>query len=251
MTLNDDLAAQALSFGAAADVYERGRPSYPGQAVDWLLPPGCRRVADVGAGTGKLTRLLLCRGLAVTPVEPSPGMRDQLASQLPGIRPLAGTAEQIPLPDGGADAVLLAQAWHWVNPALALPEVARVLAPGGWLGVLWNIRDESVPWVAELGQIMRSRGEPDRDYQPPLGAPFGPPERRTVRWVSRLTPAALCDLVSSRSYVITRPPAERAAILDRIRRLLDSYPDLAGAEEISLPYLTYCTRARLPGTPAR
>lgn len=239
---------QALSFGDFAAEYERGRPSYPAAAVDWVLPPGCRRVADVGAGTGKLTRLLRARGLAVTAIDPSDGMREQLARQVPDVPALPGTAERIPLPDGSVDAVLMAQAWHWADPALALPEAARVLVPGGWLGLLWNVRDEQVPWVAELGRVMHGHGEDH--YAPPLGPPFRPPERLTVRWVSNLTPDALLDMVASRSHVNIRPPRARAALLGEVRRLLATHPDLAGATDIPLPYLTRCTRARLPGGPA-
>lgn len=238
--------AQALSFGLAAAAYERGRPSYPGQAVDWLLPPGASRVADVGAGTGKLTRLLRERGLEVTAVEPLRQMRGELVRAVPGVAVLAGTAEEIPLPDQSVDAVVLAQAWHWVDPGRALPEVARVLAPGGQLGLIWNVRDERVGWVAELGRIMGSDGEPGHDRSPALGPPFRPPERLAVRWVSHLTRDALLDLVASRSYVITRPPAEQAAILAKVRRLTWTHPALAGAPGIALPYVTLCTRARLP-----
>ena len=106
---------QATSFGAAAGAYERGRPPYPAEAIDWLLPPGAARVLDVGAGTGKLTRQLAARGLDVVAVEPLPGMREQLARAVPGVPVHPGTAEDIPLPDGSVDAVLAAQAWHWVD----------------------------------------------------------------------------------------------------------------------------------------
>jgi SAM-dependent methyltransferase len=110
------LQRQASSFGAAADAYERGRPPYPPEAIGWLLPEGVSRVLDLGAGTGKLTRQLRGRGLDVVAVEPSAGMREQLARAVPDVTVLAGTAEDIPLPDGSVDAVLVAQAWHWVDP---------------------------------------------------------------------------------------------------------------------------------------
>jgi SAM-dependent methyltransferase len=239
---------QAASFGAAADVYERARPQYPRQAVDWLLPPAARRVLDLGAGTGKLTRGLAGRGLDVTAVEPSDGMRAELARVLPGVTVLAGSAEAIPLGPGTADAVLVAQAWHWVEPARAVPEVARVLVPGGRLGLIWNVRDERVDWVAELSRIIH----PDKRVvddnasdAPVVGPPFGPLERLDVEWVSPATPAGLIDLVSSRSYFITMEPAERAARLRRVRELLDTHPDLAGAAEFGLPYVTRCYRAQL------
>jgi len=246
--------AQAASFGAAAAAYERGRPPYPPLAVDWLLPEGAGHVLDLGAGTGKLTRQLLGRGLEVTAVEPSDGMRDQLCQAVPGATVLAGTAEHIPLPDHSVDAVLVAQAWHWVDPAAAVPEVARVLSPGGWLGLLWNVRDEREDWVAGLSTIMRGRregygsSEPDTyavSQAPQVGPPFGPAERRNIPWVHRFPPDLLDDMITSRSYVITLPDANREAVLGEVRELVLTHPALAGADEIALPYVTRCSRARL------
>jgi SAM-dependent methyltransferase len=239
-------AAQASSFGAAAAAYQRARPPYPTEAVDWLLPAGASRVLDLGAGTGKLTRQLCDRGLDVVAVEPSAGMREQLALSVPEARLLAGTAEQIPLDDGAVDAVLVAQAWHWIDPARAVPEVARVLAPGGRLGLVWNVRDESHDWVAELGRIMHRFGDDESDDpRPVVGPPFGPLERRAVAWRFRLARDAVLDLVASRSYVIVLPPDERDAVLAEVRHLLDTDPSLAGRNEVELPYVTQCFRAKL------
>jgi SAM-dependent methyltransferase len=247
--------ARATSFGAAADVYERARPAYPAEAIDWLLPPGARRVLDLGAGTGKLTRSLAERGLDVTAVEPSAGMREQLTRVLPGVRVLAGTAERIPLGPAAVDAVLVAQAWHWVDPARAVPEVARVLAPGGRLGLVWNIRDSRVDWVARLSEIIHGLTYEDHSGQasqdPTVGPPFGPPQRHEVEWGMRITPDGLIDLVSSRSYFITMEPAERDARLARVRGLLATAPGLAGAAEFTLPYVTRCHRAVLPAPSPR
>jgi SAM-dependent methyltransferase len=238
-------AARAASFGAAAVAYERARPHYPRPAIDWLLPPGASRVLDLGAGTGKLTRQLTGRGLQVVAVEPSAGMREQLALAVPGVPVLAGTAEEIPLDDGSVDAVLVAQAWHWVDRARALPEVARVLAPGGRLGLLWNMRDERADWVAALSRILH-QGEQESDQAGrEIGPPFEPLERLDVEWEYDLTPDALIDLAASRSYVITLPAAEREALLADVRRLADTHPDLDGAQEFALPYVTECYRARL------
>lgn len=230
----------------AAAAYQRGRPPYPAEAIDWLLAGRSRRVLDLGAGTGKLTRQLCDRGLHVVAVEPSAGMREQLALAVPEAQLLAGTAEHIPLDDRSVDAVLVAQAWHWVHAERALPEVARVLVPGGWLGLLWNIRDDSHDWVAELSRVMHRHGDDDNDDPHPLvGPPFGPLERHNVAWRYRLAPEALLDMVSSRSYVITLPPDDRAAVLADVRHLLASHPDLAGRDEIELPYVTECFRAQL------
>jgi SAM-dependent methyltransferase len=238
---------QATSFGAAAGAYERGRPPYPAAAIDWLLPPGAARVLDVGAGTGKLTRQLAARGLDVVAVEPLPGMREQLAHAVPGVPVYPGTAEAIPLPDGSVDAVLAAQAWHWVDQARAVPEVARVLVPGGQLGLAWNMRDERADWVAQLGQILHDPGEGDgsRGGAVAIGPPFGPVQHRTIEWTHRLTRDQLLDMVSSRSYVITMPAAQREEVLAAVGRLADTHPDLAGRGELELPYRTECFRAQL------
>jgi SAM-dependent methyltransferase len=239
---------QAASFGAVAGLYERARPGYPAEAVDWLLAPGARRVLDVGAGTGKLTRVLAARGLAVTAVEPSEGMRGELARVLPGVTVLAGSAEELPAGDGSADTVLLAQAWHWVDPARAVPEVARVLAPGGRLGLVWNMRDERVAWVAELTRIIHTGNYTDNGSEAPVvGPPFGPIERLDVEWSVPVTADRLVDLVASRSYMITMEPPERAGRLRRVRELVATHPDIAGAAEFPLPYVTRCSRATLPG----
>ena len=142
---------RSLSFGSAAAAYERGRPSYPPEAIDWLLPRGARHVLDLGAGTGKLTTRLVERGLDVVAVDPIPDMLEVLRTSLPETRALLGTAEEIPLEDNSVDAVLVAQAWHWVDPERAIPEVARVLRPGGrWVfsvthPVRWCLPDDPGP----------------------------------------------------------------------------------------------------------
>jgi SAM-dependent methyltransferase len=236
---------QASSFGAAADVYERGRPPYPPEAVSWLLPDGASRVLDLGAGTGKLTRQLRDRGLDVIAVEPSAGMREELARAVPGVTVHAGSAEEIPLADASVEAVLVAQAWHWVDRSRAVPEVARVLAPGGRLGLVWNIRDEREEWVAELGRILHDPGEHRSQDSGLIGPPFGPVERRDVEWEHRLSPDELIDLAASRSYVITMPAGRRAAVLAAVRHLAGSHPGLAGPGELVLPYVTECYRASL------
>jgi SAM-dependent methyltransferase len=237
------MSDHATSFGPAAAVYERGRPPYPAEALDWLLPAGAHRIVDVGAGTGKLTRQLHERALDVTAVEPSDGMRAELSRVLPGVPALAGAAEALPLPDHSADAVLCAQAWHWVDPARAVPEAARVLTPGGRLGLIWNLRDEREDWVRRLGEIIDSPEQPRRTE---LGAPFGPVETRDFGWTHEIGLDRLLDLVASRSYVILLADDERATVLDRVRDLTATHPDLAGRETFRLPYVTQCARADLP-----
>ena len=225
-----------------AHIYERGRPPYPPAAVDWLLPAGTPRVLDLGAGTGKLTRQLHERGLPVTAVDPSDGMLTELRRVLPGVPAHLGSAEHIPLPDDSADAVLMAQAWHWVEPANAVPEIARVLSPGGRLGLLWNLRDDTEDWIRRLGQIIDST---DQDREVTVGPPFGPVEVREFRWTHHIGRDALLDLVASRSHVILLPPDERAAVLAQVRQLLVTHPALVGHAEYAMPYVTFCARTTL------
>lgn len=232
---------QAGSFGAAADAYERGRPPYPPEAVAWLVPEDARTVVDLGAGTGKLTRALRAPGREVVAVEPSAGMREQFSRVLPEIRMLEGTGESIPLPDTSVDALVCAQAWHWVDPERAIPEAARVLRPGGRLGLVWNCRDVSVPWVAELDRILRDcAAAPTEARQVErVRAPFGPVEHQDFRWNHPMTAGEVVDMVASRSYVITLESATRVQLLERVRALLDAKRPMA------MPYVTECYRAVL------
>ena len=247
--------AHATSFGGAAATYERGRPPYPPEALDWLLPKGARRVLDLGAGTGKLTRELAARDLDVVAVEPLEGMRAELSRVLPGTPVLDGSAEHIPLPDGSVDAVLAAQAWHWVTPERAAPEVARVLRPGGTLGLVWNERDEREPWVSRLNQIVEEQGRKKQADElrarndhgnPQVGPPFGPLELHQVPWVHHSSVPEVVDMIASRSYVILLPPGRREALLAGVRHLLETDPALSGQAGIALPYVTWCWRTRRP-----
>src|SRR5256886_989687 len=145
--------SRGLSFGPAADLYDQVRPSYPQQALVWALGEAPRKVVDLGAGTGILTRVVRALGHEVLPVEPDEAMRDRLVQGTPDTTPLAGTAEKIPLPAGAVDAVVAGQAYHWFDPEPAHREIARVLAHGGGFAPVWNVRDDSVPWVAELTRI--------------------------------------------------------------------------------------------------
>jgi SAM-dependent methyltransferase len=245
MTQDATWERQRSSFGTAAAAYERGRPGYPVEALDWLLPPGARRVLDLAAGTGKLTRLLVERGLDVVAVEPSAGMRAEFARVLPGVPVLAGKAEDIPLDDGSVDAVLVAQAWHWVDPELACPEIARVLVPGGRLGLVWNLRHPDSGWVAELERLLHETDEADDTSDRPspvVVAPFRPLREREVLWTDAVTQDAVLDLVASRSYVITMDPPRRDVLLGRVRDLVSRHPDTAGHRCFPMPYLALCFR---------
>ncbi|HRD11681.1 MAG TPA: class I SAM-dependent methyltransferase [Mycobacterium sp.] len=235
---------RSLSFGSEAAAYERGRPSYPPEAIDWLLPDGARDVLDLGAGTGKLTTRLVERGLDVVAVDPIAEMLELLRGALPATPALLGTAEQIPLRDNSVDAVLVAQAWHWFDPKRAIAEVARVLRPGGRLGLVWNTRDERMGWVKDLGRIIGHESDPFSD-RVTLPEPFTDVERHHVEWTSYLTPQALIDLVASRSYCITSPADVRTRTLEEVRELLVTHPALANSSGLALPYITVCIRATL------
>ena len=242
MSIDD---ARSLSFGEEAAAYERGRPSYPPEAIDWLLQTNARDVLDLGAGTGKLTVRLVERGLDVVAVDPIPEMLEVLRTSLPDTPALLGSAEDIPLPDDSVDTVLVAQAWHWFDPERATQEVSRVLRPGGRIGLVWNVRDERSGWVKDLGRIIGVEDDPASRRDVALPAPFTDVERHQVEWTSYLTPQALVDLVASRSYCITSPAAVRSKTLDQVRELLTTHPALANATGLALPYVTVGVRATL------
>ncbi|HYI50458.1 MAG TPA: class I SAM-dependent methyltransferase [Microbacterium sp.] len=242
----------STSFGSAAGMYESGRPDYPIQAVDWMLQPvvgGERsiRIADVGAGTGKLTRAAVELGAEVVAVDPDPKMLAVLREQVHGVPTFVGSAERLPLPDASVDAVLLGQAWHWVEPEAGSAEVGRVLRTGGVLGLVWNIRDENVPWVSRLTEIMHGSHAEEvlAAGDPPLAAPFTAVERAEWRWSRPMNRETLFAMARSRSYVITAAAEHRSAIEAGLAALFDE----VGAVEdkvVDLPYVTRAYRAVRP-----
>lgn len=239
---------RALSFGPAAEQYDQLRPSYPAEALRWALGEQPVRVVDLGAGTGILTRGLVALGHDVVPVEPDQAMRERLAAASPGLAPLAGYAEQVPLPDRSVDAVIAGQAYHWFDRERTHPEVARVLRPGGVFAAVWNKRDESVPWVAELSTISDddTAGRGIREPDPALGSfgPwFGPVEQATFTHHTSHTPDTLVGLIATRSYYLTASPARQRELEQRVRRLCATHPALAGRSTFDLPYRTVVYRA--------
>jgi SAM-dependent methyltransferase len=199
-------------------------------------------VLDVGAGTGKLTRPLLERGLDVIAVEPVGGMRATLQRTAPAADIRAGQAEALPLEAGAVDAVVAGQAFHWFDPEPALREIARVLRPGGTLGLIWNVRDESEPWVVELSELIGGERGEDVDVSDvidPSGL-FEPVEREQWPWRQPLDRARLQDLVLSRSYCAALPEDERRPVLEAVERLYDA---AAASGGLFMPYVAFAFRA--------
>lgn len=245
--------AQRTSFGAAADLYDRVRPNYPEAAIRWALGGARGTVVELGAGTGILSRQLVALGLRCVPVEPDPAMREQCDSRLRELfgrdapRTVAGSAEAIPLPDASTDAVVAGQAYHWFDPAKAHPEIARVLKPGGVFAPLWNIRDESTPWVAELTTVLRGQdgsGIHAGWQGVSLDDHFHAVEQAVFRFAVRHTPDSLVDLLRSRSYYLTGSPQRQVLLERELRELVATHPDLAGRDQFDLPYVTVAYRAR-------
>lgn len=248
--------AASRGFARAVADYERGRPGYPPGAVARLaeslaLGPG-RTALDLAAGTGKLTRALAGTGATLVAVEPVAEMRAALARACPDVRVLAGTAEAIPLPAGSVDAVVVGSAFHWFRGGEALAEIHRVLREGGRLGLAWNARDESVPWVAELTAIM----EPHRGTAPRYASGawreafagtrrFSPLAAASFAHAQLLEPEAVVARVASVSFVAALGDEERATVLARVRDLLAGDPATRGRERVELPYRTdvfWCER---------
>ena len=252
-----DVRSQALDgFGKAAQAYSRGRPEYPEEVLEWLsrsldIGPG-KTALDLGAGTGKFTKWLLRTQANVIAVEPVEAMRAELAADLPHVRALSGTAQAMPLGDATCDAVVCAQAFHWFATQGALAEIHRVLKPAGKLGLLWNVRDETVDWVAAITRIISPyEGDAPRYY--------------TGEWRRALTGNLFTDLdeecfvyqhvgtaqtvildrVLSVSFIAALPDEARSKVADRLKDLIASHPAIKGRESIAFPYHTHafsCSR---------
>ncbi|MFE9873728.1 class I SAM-dependent methyltransferase [Micromonospora sp. NPDC005686] len=245
------------SFGAAATAYAEHRPDYAPAAVRWALEPAPgARVLDLGAGTGKLTATLAQVSGDVTAVEPDEAMLAELRRAAPGVRALPGSAEAIPLPDASVDAVVAGNAMHWFDMAVAGPEIARVLAPGGVLAGLWNVVDDRVDWVAGLAAVSGSAAIGPRDtpaswrvatagmYLPRTGeARFDSPEQAEFPHGQRRTADSLVATLATRAGMLVMPERERTQTLDRIRAYLASRPETADGE-FTLPMLTCVLRVR-------
>jgi SAM-dependent methyltransferase len=239
----------AKGFSRGADTYARGRPDFPPAAMAWLKDDlGLRAskvVLELGAGTGKFTRLLVATGASVTAVEPAAAMLDHLVRDLPSVQALQGSAQHIPMPDSCADAVVCAQAFHWFASPAALAEIHRVLKPAGKLGLIWNVRDQSVDWVRKLTDIMAAHeGDAPRydngEWRSVSPAPgFGELHERSFPHTHAGPPEqVIVERVASVSFIAALDVRSRARVLGEVRALIDATPALHGRTEVSFPYVT-------------
>jgi SAM-dependent methyltransferase len=244
MTVN----ARARSFGQVADEYDRWRPSYPAAAVDWIAPSPPAHVADVGAGTGKLTGLLVARGLEVDVVEPDQRMLKVLGRDNPTARLHHSDSSHIPVEDGSLDAVLAADAWHWFDPDLTIKELRRVLKPTGWLGLVWNVVSEPIePWEFDIAE---ESDEFDRNSK---GSAAGIKQRlpyfredeldfKQVEWEWELTPEHRASFVATTSMAIAMTPEHRTIALERSRAALQEVCEAQERPAMPIRHVASCVR---------
>ena len=256
MGQDENIAILSRSFGEVADEYNRLRSGPSGEALDWLLPDDATDVLEIGAGTGILTRLLAERVRHLTAVEPDDRMRAVLAAADSRVELLAGQAEEIPADSSSFDVVIAQSAWHWVDESRAVPEVARVLRPGGRLSIVWTGPNRTVDWVRSLwagGIIFSPEEKADQDghrkrrhvVNVDAGGvnPFVEPETKLFRWTKPMTKADLVALSATYSAVITMEDNARREHLDAMTRFLDEYEPFAGLDVIDVPMRSYCWRA--------
>jgi SAM-dependent methyltransferase len=230
------MSARARSFGSAAEAYVRGRPGYPEEAVRFVLPRAPCSVVDVGAGTGKLTEVLVQLGCDVVAVEPDDDMR----ARIEGAEARSGVAEELPVGDCCVDAVVAGQAFHWFETAPFLDEAVRVLRRGGTVGLLRNERDDRVEWVAKLAEMTSSGALASAEVAPPFrDERFQPGELLEVPNGQQMDVPLLLDRITSMSRTIVQPPDQRAALLARVERFARKR---FGESPFEFPYVTRAWR---------
>jgi SAM-dependent methyltransferase len=244
----DQKATRAASFGSIASQYAEYRPTYPDDGVAWMVGSSPGRVLELGAGTGKLTQSLIALGHDVVATDPSVGMLAELHHRMPLAHTMVGAAESIALPSGSVDVVAAAQAFHWFDLDRALPEIARVLRPGGTLAIVWNIGDLKVPWVRKVFGLIGLSESDDVGKDPVRDSDlFAPSEQQIVRHWQKLDREGLLGFCRSNSMVATRPESEQRALLEEVGKIYDSYG--RGPDGMLLPWTTYCYRSRVSGLP--
>lgn len=245
----------SIGFERAADAYERGRPEYPAAAVEHLVKTldiaRGTRVVELGAGTGKFTRTLVPTGAEILAVEPVDAMRQKLSELLPGVKMVDGAAEAVPLPDASADAVVVAQAFHWFDGERALAEIHRVLKAGGGLGLIWNVRDDSLAWIHKLTRIIEPyEGDVPRYKSFAWMSAFrstrflSPLAKSEFSHVQELSPEAVEDRVLSISFIAALPDSERQSVREQVRQLVRQESDARNLAVIKFPYRTHVYTCR-------
>ncbi|MFC6042068.1 class I SAM-dependent methyltransferase [Nocardioides hankookensis] len=242
-----DQPSPARSFGSVADAYDRGRPGYPAEAARWLVGDEPVTVLEIGAGTGKLTEALVAVGHDVHATDPDDAMLAVLRTRLPDVPTSVAGAEELPAADASYDVVVAGQAFHWFDLDRALPEIARVLRPGGRLALVWNERDEQIPWVRKLGRIIGTQ-EQLRSADPLVeSVHFDEIESESFRHWQLIDRDSVQDLALSRSNLAVMDDAARQAKLAEVLALYDDYG--RGMDGMQLPYLASCFRATVAQRP--
>lgn len=240
----DEWVRHGRAFGSVAGAYAELRPGYPPEVAHFLLGERGRQVLDLGAGTGKLSEILLADDHDLIAVEPAVEMLAELVGRYPDVHAVVGRAEAIPLSDDSVDAVVAGQAAHWFDLPSAAPEIARVLRPGGVVGLVWNLRDERVGWVAALGQLLAAEDNhvvtEEEGIAGALSEQLGYRlERIEYQYSQVLTPDEVVAGLATRSYVVLLEPTKRCRLLSAARQLLATHPDTAGLDVIEHPYRTF------------
>lgn len=246
------------AFSAGADAYARIRPDYPGGVVlffadflkddDAAQAPHERSVAlcalDAGAGTGIFSAQLAEAGFEVTAADPSAEMLAQIPETAGVVNRVVARGEELPFAEASFDLVTYAQAWHWVDPALASAEAARVLKPRGVLGLVWNQLDVTIPWVHRLSRIMHAGDVHRPDFRPEVGEQFGELTSWDAHWEQEMTPELIIELAKTRSYYLRASEPIRSKVEANLQWYLYEHLGHARGEAMGLPYLTHAWAAR-------
>jgi SAM-dependent methyltransferase len=258
------------SFGAVASTYERFRPGPPAAAIAWMLPDSARTVVDLGAGTGAMTKDLLGKVDRVIAIEPDDRMRAIMENNLPGVTALRGTGESMPLDTSSVDVVLASSCWHWMDADRALQETARVLVPGGTLGVVWAGPDPDGPFVsqaqamlsgmssdqrgsstssdsdADLGrEVMDTKNRVETVLRIPDDSLFAQPAHKSLTWDVALTADELIGLLGTFSWIITMPDERRIHVISEARRVLRDGLGISGDVTVDVQYRSESWRTHL------
>ena len=235
-------ADRARSFGSVAEAYDRGRPTYPAEAVAWLAGGEAKVVLELGRRHRQADRELVDQGHAVFATEPDEAMLEVLRQRVPEVSAKVATAEEIPANDRSVDVVVVAQAFHWFDHEAALPEIARVLKPGGHVALVWNSRDERIPWVRRMGDLL-GRQDLDTSSAEQLvhSDLFGFMEEATFKHWQEVNRETILDMARSRSSFAMMDEAERERHLADVLAFYDDYG--RGMDGMQIPYVTRCYRA--------